>query len=154
MRDSGGKVVLGMSGGVDSSVALHLLKKRGFDVVGVTLKFFRGQDTETAKKVCQKFGVKHLVVDASRPFEKKIISYFLREFKKGRTPSPCLFCNREVKIELLFDIAKKEKADYIATGHYAKIKDGLLLRAEDREKDQTYFLAFLKRKQLRKLISP
>jgi len=148
------RVVLGMSGGVDSSVALFLLKEQGFEVIGVTLKFFKGQDTETAKKVCQKYKVKHLIINASKLFEEKIISYFLKEFKQGRTPSPCLFCNRDIKFELLFDIAQKEKAQYISTGHYARIKDGLLLKAKDGTKDQTYFLAFLKKKHLAKLIFP
>ncbi len=147
-------VVLGMSGGVDSSVALYLLKEQGFDVVGVTLKFFKGQDIETAERVCQKYKVRHLTINAEKLFEEKIISYFLKEFEKGRTPSPCFFCNRDVKLELLLDVAKKEKAQYISTGHYARIKDGLLLQSKDETKDQTYFLAFLKKKHLAKLILP
>jgi len=147
-------VILGMSGGVDSSVALFLLKEQGFEVIGVTLKLFKGQDVETAKKVCEKYKVKHLTINAGKPFKEKIISYFLKEFKQGRTPSPCLFCNRDVKFEFLFDIAKKEKAQYISTGHYASIKEGLLLKAKDKTKDQTYFLALLKKKHLAKLILP
>lgn len=148
------KVILGMSGGVDSSTALYLLKEQGFDVLGVTLNFFKGQDIQNAKKVCQQLKVEHLVIDASRVFGKKIIKYFLEEFKKGRTPSPCLFCNRDVKIELLISLANKYKVDYVSTGHYAKIKDGLLFKAKDKTKDQTYFLAFLKKRHLSKLIFP
>jgi len=147
-------IILGMSGGVDSSIALYLLKEQGFDVIGVTLKFFKEQDIETAKKVCQKYKVKHLTINAGKLFQEKIISYFLKEFKQARTPNPCIFCNRDVKIELLLDVAKKEKAQYIATGHYARIKDGLLLQAKDKTKDQTYFLAFLKKRHLSKLIFP
>ena len=147
-------VILGMSGGVDSSVALFLLREQGFEVIGVTLKFFKGQDVQIAKKVCEKYKIRHLTINAGKLFKEKIISYFLKEFKKGRIPSPCIFCNRDVKLELLFDIAKKEKAQYISTGHYARIKDGLLLKAKDQTKDQTYFLAFLKKKHLAKLILP
>jgi len=143
-----------MSGGVDSSVALYLLKEQGFNVIGVTLKFFKGQDIETAKKVCKQFDAKYLLINASKLFKEKIISYFLKEFKQGRTPNPCFFCNRDVKLEFLLDVAKKENARYIATGHYAIVKDGLLLKAKDKTKDQTYFLAFLKKKHLAKLIFP
>ena len=147
-------VILGMSGGVDSSVALFLLKEQGFEVIGVTLKLFKGQNVETAKKVCEKYKAKHLTINAGKPFKEKIISYFLKEFKQGRTPSPCSFCNRDIKFEFLFHIAQKEKAEYISTGHYARIKQGLLSKAKDKTKDQTYFLALLKKKHLAKLILP
>jgi len=165
-------VVLGMSGGVDSSVALYLLKEQGFNVVGVSLKFgfWKNKENELkenvccskesinrAKKVCDKYGVPHFVVDTSKEFKKAVIDYFLKTLKENRTPSPCLFCNRDAKIAGLLKFAKSKKADFVATGHYAKIKKNgeiKLLKAKDKQKDQTYFLALLKQEQLAKLIFP
>jgi len=161
-----------MSGGVDSSVALFLLKEQGFDVIGVSLKFgfWKNKENELkenvccseesinrAKKVCDKYGVPHFIVDTSKEFKKAVIDYFLKTLKENRTPSPCLFCNRDAKIAGLLKFAKSKKADFIATGHYAKIKKNgeiQLLKAKDKQKDQTYFLALLKQEQLAKLIFP
>ncbi len=164
-------VVLGMSGGVDSSVALYFLKEQGFEVLGVSLKFGFWENPkgglkenvccskiaiERAKKVCQKYGVPHFVVDASKEFRKKVIDYFLKTLQENKTPSPCVFCNRDVKLSALLRFAKEKGADYIATGHYARKKKVgekfQLLRARDKEKDQTYFLSLLNQKQLSKLI--
>jgi len=160
------KVILGMSGGVDSSTALYLLKEQGFDVIGVSLKFGfwenRGNELKEnvccskesinrAKKVCEKYGAPHFVVDVSKQFKKAVIDYFLKTLEENKTPSPCLFCNRDVKIAGLMKFAK---GDLVATGHYARIKDGKLLKAKDKQKDQTYFLALLKKEQLDRLIFP
>jgi len=166
-------VVLGMSGGVDSSVALFLLKEQGFQVLGVFLKFAFWKNSknrlrenacsseesiERAKRVCKKYGVSHFIIDASKEFKKSVIDYFLRTLKNNETPSPCLFCNRDVKLAALLRFAEKEKADYISTGHYARVKktngEFQLLRAKDKEKDQTYFLALSNQKYLSKLILP
>ena len=166
-------VILGMSGGVDSSVALFLLKEQGFEVLGVSLKFSfweneknkskentccSEESIERAKRVCEKYGVSHFIIDASKEFKKAVIDYFLKTLKKGKTPNPCPFCNRDVKIAVLLNFAKEKGADYVATGHYAKIRkmgeDFQLLQAKDKEKDQTYFLALLNQKQISKLIFP
>ena len=167
------KVVLGMSGGVDSSVALFLLKEQGFEVIGVSLKFGFWESEknelreniccskntiERAKRICQKYGCPHFIVDASKEFQKTVIDYFLNTLKKNQTPNPCVFCNRDVKIMALLHFAEENGARYAATGHYAKIRkigeEFQLLRPRDKEKDQTYFLAFLRQNQLSKLIFP
>jgi len=167
------KIVLGMSGGVDSSVALHFLKEQGFEVIGVSLKFGFWESEknelrenvccsknaiERAKRVCQKYDCPHFIIDASKEFQKTVIDYFLKTLKKHQTPNPCVFCNRDVKIMALLRFAEEREAEYAATGHYAKIrKDGeefQLLRPKDEKKDQTYFLAFLGQNQLSKLIFP
>lgn len=166
-------VALGMSGGVDSSVALFLLKEQGFEVLGVSLKFAFWENPKNklkenfccsedslkrAKRVCEKYGTPHFIVDASKEFKKSIIDYFLESLKKNQTPSPCVFCNRDVKLASLLNFAEEKNADYIATGHYARVeKDNSnfqLLRAKDEEKDQTYFLSLLNQKYLSKLILP
>jgi len=162
-----------MSGGVDSSVALFLLKKQGFEVIGATVKFNCWQDEknaikenvccsecsmERAKKTCEKFGVPYFIIDASEQFQKTVIDYFLETLKNNQTPSPCLFCNRSVKIKALLDFAKEENADYVATGHYARTieNDGefQLQSPKDKEKDQTYFLALLSQEQVSKIVFP
>ncbi len=167
-------VVLGMSGGIDSSVALFLLKEQGFQVVGLSLKFgcweknkkslkenaCCSQDSiQRAKKLCQKYNVPHFVIDCSNQFQKKVINYFIKDLKNNKTPNPCVFCNRDVKISALLDFAKKKKANYISTGHYARIQKNKkgefqLLTAKDKKKDQSYFLVFLSQVQLSKLILP
>ncbi|MCX6737804.1 MAG: tRNA 2-thiouridine(34) synthase MnmA [Candidatus Parcubacteria bacterium] len=153
------KVILGMSGGVDSSVSLFLLKEQGFDVEGVSLNLNLSKRAQkTAGEVCKKYDVPHYVVDASKDFQKKVVGYFLKTLKDNKTPSPCLFCNQLVKIPALLEFAKKRKADYIATGHYAKVikkeREYELICPKDTNKDQTYFLAFLSQKQISKMIFP
>lgn len=167
------KVVVGMSGGVDSSVALMLLIKEGFEPVGVSLKYDVWDDSsntlreniccseesfEIAKHICDKFGVKHHVVDAKKEFKKEVVDYFTSELKKKRTPNPCVICNRTLKFKELFDFANKNNAKYVATGHYADIKeaDGYygLFKGKDKNKDQTYTLSFLKSKDLGKILLP
>ncbi len=170
-------VVVGLSGGVDSSVALLLLKKQGWNPVGVTLKLpvWRSkckacdaqrenacctrESLAVAKRVCAKLGVRHVIVDARHDFEREIIDYFVSELKKGRTPSPCVFCNRRVKIARLLQWADEHGIKFVATGHYAKIErdeDGttLLCRPKDAAKDQTYGLCLLPRPWLKRLVFP
>ena len=178
MGNKGGgnrRIVVGLSGGVDSSVALLLLKKAGWDPVGVSLKFpvWAGDcnadcrenaccteaSLAIAKRVCAKLGVPHVVVDARREFKRGVIDYFVAELKAGRTPSPCLYCNRRVKIAKLLDYAQKHGIRHVATGHYAKIvtdKKGntMLVRPKDAVKDQTYGLCLLPRAWLERLIFP
>lgn len=162
-----------MSGGVDSSVALYLLKEQGFDPIGVSLLFSHWENSKNklkenvccskenilrAKKVCEKYKAPHFIVDATREFQKSVIDYFIYELKRGRTPSPCLFCNRDVKIALLIAFARKKGIDLVGTGHYAKIEKNknkyCLFKAKDKKKDQSYFLCLLKQNQLTRLILP
>jgi tRNA-uridine 2-sulfurtransferase len=157
MLNTNKKVVLGMSGGLDSTVALYLLKEQGFEVLGLSLKLFskeQEQAIEISRKICQRFNFEHLVLDIKDIFEKEIISYFLNSLKRQETPSPCLFCNRKIKIEYLYQLAQKRNISSIATGHYARTEKGKLFKAKDEKKDQSYFLAFLKKNNLKKLILP
>jgi len=171
------KIVVGLSGGVDSSVAIMLLKKQGWEPIGVSLKLpvWKGNGCEkrcqkenvcctersiaVAKKVCKRLGVKHFVYDVRKNFEKKVVGYFLAEHKRFRTPNPCIYCNRYIKFSKLFEFAKRNGIKYVATGHYAKIsvdKQGnqVLLKPKDLEKDQTYGLCLLSRSLLKKIIFP
>lgn len=169
------KVVLGMSGGVDSSISLLLLKKMGYDPIGVSLKFgvwkspknnlkenvcCSQESLDIAKNVCQQLKVPHFVIDATSTFQRNVIDYFQKEFRLGRTPSPCVFCNQKVKFKALFDFADKIGAKFVATGHYARIKGNKktkrfeLLIAKDKKKDQTYSLSFLPQEYLSRLIFP
>ncbi|MBR4231063.1 MAG: tRNA 2-thiouridine(34) synthase MnmA [Bacilli bacterium] len=155
------KVVVGMSGGVDSAVAAYLLKKEGYEVIGLFMRNWdsninndilgnpndfndicpQEKDYNDALKVCEKLGIKLFRVDFIKEYWDYVFKYFLDELKKGRTPNPDLLCNRFIKFDLFIKEARKLGADYIATGHYARIENGRLLRAKDLNKDQTYFLA-------------
>ena len=149
-----------MSGGVDSSVAAALLFKKGYDVRGVTLRLTDG-DTgfiDDAKKVCEKIGIPFEVLDFRDTFKKLVEDTFVAEFKAGRTPNPCVICNKTIKFGVLFDYAMEQGADFVATGHYARIEcdNGVysLYKAESREKDQTYFLYALSQGKLSKILMP
>jgi len=165
---SGHKVVVGLSGGVDSAVALLLLKKQGFEPVGVSLRFSalgdkgnfysNSESFEIAKKVCQKLKVPYRIIDCRKEFKEKVIGYFLKELKNKRTPNPCVVCNQQLKFKRLLDFARKNKIEYIATGHYARIrKKGSqfqLLKGKDKIKDQSYFLCLLSQEELKHIIFP
>ncbi len=154
------KVLVGMSGGVDSSVCAALLQNDGYEVVGVTLDLFG--DTEKAqgdaKSVCDTLGIQHAVFDLQNEFKRFVIDDFINEYIAGRTPNPCLVCNREIKFGEMLKIADTLGCQKIATGHYAKIieKDGrfLLCRAEDKAKDQSYVLYCLNQEQLSRTVLP
>ena len=137
-------VVVGMSGGVDSSVAAYLLQKEGYFVIGATMKLLDDENTfssiEDAKKVCSKLGISHYVFDLSKEFKQLIIQYFIDSYKDGRTPNPCVMCNKYFKFDLFYQKARELNADYIATGHYARIRNGRLMFGNAKEKDQSYFL--------------
>ncbi len=174
MKNNKGKIVVGLSGGVDSSVALVLLKKQGYQPIGVSFKYniwkssknqlkqnacCSAESLAIAKKVCQKLKVPHYIIDKKLDFKKKVMEYFLLSLQKNETPNPCIICNRLMKFNHLSQFAKKMKAEYLATGHYARIKkakDGKyqLLKAKDKEKDQSYFLCLLEEKELKKIIFP
>jgi len=164
------RVVVAMSGGVDSSVAATLLKRAGFDVVGIMMKFWRspelaeGKEGENrccsveseklARLVAKEIGIPFYVLNVEKEFKKKVVDYFLEEYKKGNTPNPCVVCNKEIKFGLLVEKALKLGAEFLATGHYAQTKDGRLFKGEDKEKDQSYFLWQLSQKQLVHVLFP
>ena len=158
------KIVVGLSGGVDSSVTAYLLKNKGYDVVGVTMKTWfesgNGSDIyiEDAKKVADSIGIEHVVIDYSENFKKYVVDNFLSEYMCARTPNPCVRCNRFVKWQSLIDYADSIGADYIATGHYAhvvKLDNGryTVLQAKS-EKDQSYALYMLSQEQLSRTQMP
>lgn len=148
------KVIIGMSGGVDSSVAAYLLKQQGYDVIGITFKFIDDFDPCDAIKVCELLNIEHHVVDYTNEFNKLVVDSFLNDYRNGITPNPCVICNRDVKIKFLFDEMKKYNADFIATGHYAKFENNKLYRSSDLHKDQTYFLSLVSLSKLQHIIFP
>ncbi len=162
------RIVIGMSGGVDSSVAALLLKEQGYDVVGVFMKNWDEKDengTCTAaddwmdvQDVCDTIGIPCYSVNFEKEYYDRVFSYFLDEYRKGRTPNPDVLCNREIKFKAFLDYAMKLGADKMATGHFVKkdVRDGhtVLLRGDDPNKDQSYFLYMLKEPQIEKAIFP
>ncbi|GAJ25332.1 tRNA-specific 2-thiouridylase MnmA [Liquorilactobacillus sucicola DSM 21376 = JCM 15457] len=163
------RVVVGMSGGVDSSVVAYLLKQQGYDVVGVFMKNWDDkkdsgvctatEDYEDVAKVANKIGIPYYSVNFEKEYWDNVFTYFLDEYKKGRTPNPDVMCNKEVKFKAFLDYAMQLDADYIAMGHYAQLKRDLdgtvhLLRGADNNKDQTYFLSQLSQAQLQKAMFP
>ena len=158
------RVVLGMSGGLDSSVSAYLLQNEGFEVIGITLRFSEASkccselDVCDARKVAQKLGIEHYTIDVTGLFEEAVIDYFIKEYREGRTPNPCAVCNRRVKFKTLFKKADELNAQFIVTGHYARIqnKDNhyYLLKGKDSKKDQSYFLSRLKKEWLDRILFP
>lgn len=160
MRDT---VIVAMSGGVDSSVAALILKESKYNVIGVTFDI-NGKDGENlsikaAKQVADKLDIPHRTISLKETFEQKVVDYFTDEYQKGRTPNPCIVCNRTVKFRYLLEMADEEGAGYIATGHYARVistsRQGYLLsKGIDTGKDQSYFLILLGQKELERTIFP
>lgn len=162
------RVVIGMSGGVDSSVAALLLKEQGYDVIGVFMKNWdekndegvctAEEDYEDVRRVCDQIGIRYYTVNFVKEYWDRVFTYFLDEYKKGRTPNPDVMCNKEIKFKAFLDYAMKIGAQYLATGHYAQVDyaDGeyRMLRGVDSNKDQTYFLCMLGQQQLSKTLFP
>lgn len=148
------RVIVGISGGVDSSVSAVLLKKQGYEVIGVTFIFTDDFDTTDSIKVCEKLNIEHHIIDYRNEFKNTIIDSFINDYNRGITPNPCVLCNKEIKFNFLYQKMIEFGCDYIATGHYAKIVDGKLYKSMDTNKDQTYFLAQLTKQQLSKLLLP
>ena len=172
------KVIIAMSGGIDSSVAAVLLKEQGYQVEGVYMRLGIAGDNESersARAAAKKLKIKFRAVDLSREFKKKIIDYFISEYKKGRTPNPCVECNKEIKFGILLDKILEMGADFIATGHYTRLQREItnsklsaqggpvlgwqipkfkLLKAKDKNKDQSYFLYTLTQKKLKHCLFP
>jgi len=169
------KIVVGMSGGIDSAISLLLLKKQGWQPIAVSLKlpiwknkenFLREnvcctrESVEIARGICRKLDIPFYIFDVRADFKKEVVEYFISEFKKNKTPNPCVICNRHLKFKKLFEFAKKLGINFVATGHYAKIKFNPqtkkyeLLNAKDEKKDQTYSLSFLPQKWLKNLVFP
>lgn len=151
-------VVIGMSGGVDSSVAACLLKEEGKEVIGATMLLLDDEKTkqsiEDAKTICKKLGIKHYIFDLRKEFKKEVIDNFIEAYKSGKTPNPCVNCNKYFKFGLFYQKAKELGADYIATGHYAKIKNNRLVMSDVTEKDQSYFLCQINKKILPHILFP
>ncbi len=155
------KVLVGMSGGVDSSVAALILKEQGFGVTGLTLKLCnedKKQDITDANAVCKRLGIEHLTLDLKADFKERVIDEFISQYKEGLTPNPCLECNKHIKFGKMLEFAIENGYQKIATGHYARVeKQGdryLLLRAGDASKDQSYVLYSLTQQQLQHLALP
>lgn len=168
------RVIIGLSGGVDSSVAAYLLKEQGYDVIGLFMKNWHDDsvtisdecpwldDSNDAMLVADKLGIPFQTVDLSVQYKERIVDYMFNEYEKGRTPNPDVLCNREIKFDVFMDIAMELGADYVATGHYcrkATIKKGdqeihQLLAGVDGNKDQSYFLCQLSQQQLAKALFP
>jgi tRNA-specific 2-thiouridylase len=152
-------VIVGVSGGVDSSVTLFLLKKMGYLPIGVFIKFSELSSSEKAEEVCNFLKVPFHIIDVQEEFKKKVISAFLDDYEKGITPNPCVVCNREVKFKTLFENLSKFGGHYVATGHYVRIKEkenaGFeILKGVDSRKDQSYFLWDIKKEWLGQIIFP
>lgn len=148
------RVAVGMSGGVDSSVAAVLLQKEDYEVVGITFRFTEDFDEKDAILVCEKLGIEHHVIDYRKEFKEKVIDKFIDDYKMGITPNPCVMCNRYVKLNFLYEQMIKHNCDYMATGHYAKQVDGKLYKSADQNKDQTYFLCEMTKEQLSSILFP
>ncbi|MGM0439106.1 MAG: tRNA 2-thiouridine(34) synthase MnmA [Patescibacteria group bacterium] len=155
------KIVVGVSGGVDSSVALTLLKEKGFSPIGVFMKFWGEENhccgissERRARKTCNELNIPFYTLDVRKKFKKQVVDYFLKSYKKGETPNPCIVCNKKIKFKVLFEKISEFGGSKVATGHYAINNKGSLFTPKDKHKDQTYFLWSLRKEDLENIIFP
>lgn len=166
MTSQGKKVYIGLSGGVDSAVSAALLRRAGYDVTGIFIRVWQPdwikcnwqEDRRDAMRVAAHLGISFLTIDLEREYKRDVIDYMIAEYKAGRTPNPDVMCNKSVKFGAFYDWAMKNGADFVATGHYARVKEEngkyKMLKGKDDNKDQTYFLWTLKSEQLAKVLFP
>ncbi|RLC38036.1 tRNA 2-thiouridine(34) synthase MnmA [Candidatus Falkowbacteria bacterium] len=165
MRSKKQKVVVAMSGGVDSSAAAWILKKQGHEIIGIYMRLIASQEKseEAARKVCRHLGIKFYPLNLRDKFKKEIINYFISDYRLGKTPNPCVKCNKVIKFKELLRVREELGADFLATGHYVKSRKYKveskkyllkLFRGEDKGKDQSYFLYNLTQAQLKHILFP
>ena len=154
------KVIIGMSGGVDSSVSAYLLQKDGYEVEGIYMKLhertdgYHEENIKNIEKVTQFLGIKYHILDLTKEFREDVYNYFIQSYIDGITPNPCVKCNKTIKFGALLDEMKRLKGDYLATGHYAKTDGDFIYVADDISKDQSYFLAQVEKEKLAYMIFP
>jgi len=154
------KVIIGLSGGVDSSVSAYLLQKDGFEVEGIYLKLhsfikdYHKKNLSNIDKVAKFLNIKYHIIDIEDEFRQKVYDYFVTSYINGITPNPCVKCNREIKFGILYEKAMELGGDFLATGHYAKTDGKYIYCADDLSKDQSYFLALVKQDRLKNIIFP
>jgi len=154
------KVIVGLSGGVDSSVSAYLLQQQGYEISAVYMKLhnaiegYHEKNISAGKKVAQFLNIPYEVLDLTKDFEKEVYDYFVKSYIDGVTPNPCVKCNRTIKFGALYDYAMSKNADFLATGHYAKTDGKFIYCANDKSKDQSYFLGQIDKKVIPKLIFP
>lgn len=153
------KVLVAMSGGVDSTVVAYLLKEQGYEIEGVYMKLhdnpaYHQSNIQKVEKVANFLNIKHHILDLSDNFDKAVYTPFVQTYKEGLTPNPCVLCNRNIKLGALLDFAKEGQFHYLATGHYAQLKEGFIAEAVDMSKDQSYFLSNVKKEALQSVLFP
>ncbi len=153
------KIVVALSGGIDSALSAYILKTQGYNIIGITLYLFNNQDFENLSQIVNFLKISHTFLDLRNIFTEKIIKNFVNSYKKGETPNPCAWCNKEIKFGFLYSYALQNlKTPYLATGHYAQVSEYkghiLLSKPKDFKKDQTYFLSLIEKKVLPHLVLP
>ncbi|GAX87829.1 tRNA-specific 2-thiouridylase [Lebetimonas natsushimae] len=152
------RVLMGVSGGVDSAVATYLLKQKGYEVIGIYLKMHRGvnhkENLEKIEKISKKIGFEYVVEDVEEEFQKEVYEYFVKSYEVGATPNPCAMCNRKIKFGIFMNFLEKYNCQKAATGHYVRNDGEFLYEAKDKNKDQSYFLFGIKKEILPKVIFP
>jgi tRNA-specific 2-thiouridylase len=154
------KILVGLSGGVDSTVSAYLLQKMGYEVEGVYMKLhnlidgYHEKNIENVKKVANYLGIKYHIADFSNEFKNIVYDYFVDDYIKGLTPNPCVVCNRFIKFGKMYQLAKELGIEKIATGHYAIIKNGYIYKGKDNNKDQSYFISWIDKSMLDSIVFP
>ncbi len=155
MKGKNKKVLVAMSGGVDSSLSAHLLKEQDYDVSGVFFSFLNNKAAEEkAERAAKDVGIPLHILNIEEDFKKEVIDYFKKELLSGKTPNPCVVCNRKIKFKKIIEKADELGVDFVATGHYVQIKEGKLMKGEDEKKDQSYFLWNIKKEWLGRVLFP